>query len=91
MVCPPLEYSYGMAVLGAIRGTIGVILFIRIVMQDAGSTSTAGSEGILINYMQVVSICSYFDLNWSHCSYGVIQAQGLVSSVNDKLLNMDCI
>ena len=61
-------------------------------MQDAGSTSTAGSmKRILINYMQVVAICSYFDLNWSPAAMELFRLQGLVSSVSDKLLNMDCI
>jgi hypothetical protein len=92
MPCPPLEYSYAMGVVGFIVGFAGIVVFIRIVMQDAGSTSTAGSmKRILINYMQVVAICSYFDLNWSPAAMELFKVQGWISSVSDQLLNIDCV
>jgi hypothetical protein len=92
MKCPPVESQLLLVILGAFGGLFAMVVVVWIVISDAGSTSTASTlKRIILNHMQLVSICLNFDLNWSPAAKELFTYMGYLSSIGEQLIQADCI
>ena len=92
MKCPPVESQMALVIMGAIGGLFAMVIVVYIVISDAGSTSTASTlKRIILNHMQLVSICMNFDLNWTPAAKDLFTYMGYFSSIGEQLIQADCI
>ena len=80
-------------VLGGFVVGFGMVnLMVLVVVADAGSTSTASSlKRIALNHMQILSMISNINLNWSPNTKEFFAIAGAVSSVGEEMIQTGCI
>lgn len=77
--------------MGLVAALCYISVFVYITIKDAGSTSSSGStQKILLNHLQLVSLCVNYPLNWPGEMLSMFSFMSIVSDISDKVLDMDC-
>ena len=84
--------NWGLIFLG-ITVMLGVLAYIvgDSLSQGGVTYVSASIQKIIINFLQVVTLCNGFPLRWPPALQSLFYIQGAVSTLGDHLLNVDCL
>ena len=78
--------------LGAVVILVVVIALAWDAIGNAGKQELSATlQKIIVNFLQVVSLCSAFPLRWPPALQGMFEVQGAISILGEHLVNPDCV
>ena len=91
--CPKNEgENWALMFLGTVVILVILVALVWDAIGDAGKQElSAILQKIIVNFLQVVSLCSAFPLRWPPALEGMFEVQGAISTLGEHLVNPDCV
>ena len=84
--------NWGLMFLGIVIIFFVLAYIVGDSLSQGGVTYVSASiQKIIINFLQVVTLCNGFPLRWPPALQSLFYIQGAVSTLGDHLLNVDCL
>jgi hypothetical protein len=92
-VCPSHGENVGFMVLGFIGCIVGVFVFIRVTLSDAGEVvdTTDGVKTILLSFVQMLTLLTTFPIKWPVIFEAIFQVGGTVTVLGEQFVNLKCL
>ena len=90
--CPLEEINYTLASFGILGGILCVILYVKIILHDAGKVDVSdGIKSIGLSYIQITTLLSTFPILWPDIFISIFRVGGAVTAMGQHTLDLKCM
>ena len=90
--CPLPSVNATVAVVGILFGLLGLFVFIRITISDAGNLDGSdGAKSIGMTYLQTISLLVSFPIAWPPIFTMLFKVGGAIAVLGQHLVNVKCM
>jgi hypothetical protein len=89
--CPSLKANIAFAIVGALAGLAGLIIFVRMTISDEGKINERdGAKNIGMSYIQMISLLITYPIAWPSIFVSIFQIGGSIAVMGQHLVNVKC-